>query len=205
MSAKCYVKTFICIIWLELFSLLVAATWTAFFNTKAVNLWAYVIFLVCLAFTVIVFRYTKQQISTKAERNEDRSLTLNWISGVCSVISGGLLAGIIIYNKVFLGHLKLHPAFWFTIGIFMLALFLLVPVACGYMCRCSSDEDDIENEGDDGNTNANYNYSYRPPNSNKTLDESLDKMMNHVKNHPLQKNYTMCASNTGLPYELRMP
>ncbi|ODM96705.1 hypothetical protein Ocin01_09978 [Orchesella cincta] len=92
-------------IWIELCCGLVATTWTAFFNGKGVDEWAFVIFFVHLLFSVGVCGYTGHEIYYRLKKPAPiTSVVVNWVFVVCTFVTTGLFAILCSYNHNLVGE-----------------------------------------------------------------------------------------------------
>ncbi|ODM93141.1 hypothetical protein Ocin01_13549 [Orchesella cincta] len=89
-------------IWIELGCGLVASVWTVLFNDRLVDIWAYIIFAVDLAFALGLFYCTGQLTWSRLKRNpvggKEQSASLNWIFVICTLFTFGLFAAVLCYN-----------------------------------------------------------------------------------------------------------
>ncbi|CAL8136622.1 unnamed protein product [Orchesella dallaii] len=117
-------------IWLQLGCVLVLTTWTSFFNLKEVNVKAYIIFGVDVAFSLGLYCYTGQEICTRCKGKASNLKAIKRVCGLCTLGTMGLMCGVYYYNTLVLGQhiLQLHKIFWSStvVYIFAILLFCLV-------------------------------------------------------------------------------
>ncbi|ODM96703.1 hypothetical protein Ocin01_09976 [Orchesella cincta] len=167
---SCLTGVYVFIALVELVSGLVASVWTAFYNDKEVDEWAYGIFAFYLAFAHFLLYASGRQTFCRGHFNSDHSTALNVICWMSSVITIFLFTGLYYYNKKVLGHktqnkLMIYPFIAYIVAI---ALFFVVNVAV-------SMEKDIR-------TQKTYRSLVNP--APGSIDASLARMVEHVRRNP---------------------
>jgi len=117
------------LICLELSSSLVASTWTAFWNDKVVNVWAHVIFVIDIAFALILFYCVSLETCSLGKRNDEQILSPKCLCVICTIGTIGLLSILYYYNKTVLQECDVDSISWIIFLVFVLAYFTLVGVS----------------------------------------------------------------------------
>ncbi|CAL8136618.1 unnamed protein product [Orchesella dallaii] len=187
------------ITWLELASDFVASIWTAFFNDKEVNEWAYGIFSIDVVFSISMLYYTGQETCCRTHLHWQNSRRkLSWLCGMSSFTTICLFGVLYYYNIIVLENEELNQVVLVSFFTYLSALGMLALVGACFLCDyfCPEDEDVGDGQVKKG-----------PPPPPGSLESSLAQMVNHVENNPLQKTYTLYSygqRGEGSPFQVQM-
>ncbi|CAL8136587.1 unnamed protein product [Orchesella dallaii] len=118
--------------------------YTAFFNHKPVNVWAYIIFGIEVAFATGLAYFSGRDICSRLGRDSlTPPLTMYyWACGIFTVKTGGLFVIVWYYNAFVLGQITLSMVFLYSFGLYLFSLYLLTLVKC-----IPDDPNDSDDEG----------------------------------------------------------
>ncbi|CAL8143060.1 unnamed protein product [Orchesella dallaii] len=196
---NCFAGLFTLIIWIELISGLVATTSTAFFNDK-VTIWAYPILVIDVVFASWLFYYSGKETFTLMRESSNKSVTVNWICGMCTVVTIAIFGCLYFFTTIGKPALEIV---WGAFAIYILAVFLLWIVASVYMIYlrlgCAQDSSPRPRP-----RSPRENARDTKNDTERSLDQSLANIVDNVENNPGQKGYTMYAVGSETPFEVRM-
>ncbi|CAL8136644.1 unnamed protein product [Orchesella dallaii] len=116
------------IIFVELSCGLVATFWTAFWNDKEVDKWAYIIFGIDIAFAFILLYFTSYGIYSRWKQIE-KTVSQKRLCIVCTMVTFFILTILYYYNKTVLQDCNLDGLSWVIFWTFLLSYLALVGVS----------------------------------------------------------------------------